>query len=69
MCILPDYNFQTNKSANRTNARRPPAAFATTSKASSAVMRESIATAAMDTSTNVTPRLAEHAFTASGTLV
>ena len=69
MCILPDRNFQTNNSANRTNAGRPPAAFATTSKASSAVMRESIATAAMDTSMNVTPKLAEHAFMASGTLV
>ena len=32
-------------------------------------MRESIATAAMDTSMNVTPKLAEHAFMASGTLV
>ena len=58
-----------NKSANRSTAHRPPTAIATTSKASSAVTKQSIPTATTPTSTNVTARLAAHAITATGTLV
>ena len=49
-------------------AVHPPAAIATVSQASSAVMRSSISTAATDMNTNVTP-MAKHAFTAYMTLV